>query len=152
MRSGKLGHNCYNVTTEPVFCCHRGSPWHKLTVYQREALPRRSLCWLARESKPSWFNNKILVHFCKSRTIQQHVAAYSLVQCMHVVCAWCIFVSIYTRCLNSLECNVIMGIVTAWMLQGLALSLYTSWFCMSKLWSSDYICVFVLRSQPFDSR
>ena len=40
-----------------------------LKLLVKEALPRTCLCWLARESKLSWFNNKILVHYCKSRTI-----------------------------------------------------------------------------------
>ena len=75
----------------------------------KEAFPRRSLCWLARESKPSWFNNEILVHFCKSSssrtTCMQHACVF-VAQCS----AWSgLYTGMFvcTCCLNSLECNVV---------------------------------------------
>ena len=52
-----------------------------LAKLPKEALPRRSLCWLARESKPSWFNNEILVHYCVS--IKDHTIACSY---LHIYC------------------------------------------------------------------
>ena len=72
----------------------------------KEAFPRRSLCWLARESKPSWFNNEILVHFCKSSSSHTICSMHASLLYSAVGLYTSMFVC--TCCLNSLECNVVM--------------------------------------------